>query len=102
MTSGGATLYSPHAFELPRRSSGGGRGRGRPHRRGCAMNVKRLKAIAKLGLLFGIPISLVLGLFSWGVHVGAQHRHAIASFERDWLGLDVEVPDPPAEAPPAE
>jgi hypothetical protein len=60
------------------------------------MNAKRFKAIAKLALLFGIPLSLVLGLFGSGVHCGVQNRHAILAFERDWLGLDVEVPDPPA------
>jgi hypothetical protein len=63
------------------------------------MNVKRLKAISKLGLLFGIPLSLVLGLFGSGVYCGAQNRHAILSFERDWLKLDVEVPDPPEPSP---
>ena len=64
------------------------------------MNGKRLKAIGKLGLLFGIPLSAVLGLFGSGVYYGATNRHAVLSFERDWLKLDVEVPDPPQAADP--
>lgn len=62
------------------------------------MNAKRLKAVGKLGVLFGIPLSLVMGLFCGGVYFGVEHRYAIAKFERDWLRLDVEVPDPPAES----
>ena len=58
------------------------------------MNAKRIKAIAKLVVLFGTPLAVVLGLFCWGVAFGATHRHTITTFERDWLGLDVEVPPP--------
>ncbi len=56
------------------------------------MNSTRLKALAKLGLLLGIPLTIVLGLFSYGVKVGVDNRVGILSFERDWLGIDVEVP----------
>ncbi len=72
------------------------------------MTGKRLKAIAKLLVLFGAPLAFVVGLFSWGVHCGVQHRHAILSFEHEWLGLDVDVPPAPpskttaTEAPPSE
>lgn len=56
------------------------------------MNRKRIIAIAKLVLLFGTPVALILGLFSCGVYCGVQNRTGIARFERDWLGFDVEVP----------
>ena len=56
------------------------------------MNSTRLKALAKLGLLLGVPLAVVLGLFSYGVKVGVEHRAGILSFERDWLGMNVEVP----------
>ncbi|MCX4244801.1 M12 family metallo-peptidase [Paraliomyxa miuraensis] len=57
------------------------------------MNRKRILAIAKLVLLFGTPLALIFGLFSCGVYCGVQNRAGITHFERDWLGLDVEVPD---------
>jgi hypothetical protein len=66
------------------------------------MTAKRIKAIGKLLFLFGTPLAIVVGLFSLGVYYGAEHRHTIASFERDWLGLDVEVPDPPEETAQGE
>lgn len=66
------------------------------------MNAKRLKAIAKLLVLFGAPLAFIAGLFSWGVHCGVQNRHAILSFEHDWLGIDVDVPPPPAPTPSSE
>lgn len=56
------------------------------------MNRARLLAIGKLLLLLGIPTGLVLTLFGAGVHCGVTHRAAITGFERDVLGLDVEVP----------
>jgi hypothetical protein len=60
------------------------------------MNGKRILAIGKLVLLFGTPVALVVGLFSCGVVYGVEHRRGITSFERDWLGLDVDVPAAPA------
>lgn len=69
------------------------------------MASSRLKIAARLLLLLGLPVAVVAGLFGTGVYVGATHRHAVTSFERDWLSLDVEVPpappEPPAEATPA-
>ncbi|MEX1367923.1 MAG: M12 family metallo-peptidase [Nannocystaceae bacterium] len=65
------------------------------------MNRKRILAVAKLVLLFGTPVAFVLGLFSGGVYCGVQNRARVASFERDWLGLDVEVPDTPKAEPEA-
>jgi hypothetical protein len=58
------------------------------------MNLKRAKAIGKLLILFGTPAAIILGLFSCGVYCGAQNRHGITSFEKEWLGLDVEVAPP--------
>jgi hypothetical protein len=55
------------------------------------MNWKRVKAVGKLVLLFGTPLLVVLGLFGYGVYVGDLYRHGITSFEKEWLGLDVEV-----------
>lgn len=55
------------------------------------MNRKRIFALGKLGLLFGVPVALVVGLFSCGVYCGSNNRAGITGFERDWLGMDVEV-----------
>lgn len=55
------------------------------------MNWKRIKAVGKLLLLFGTPFLVVLGLFGSGVYVGNLYRHGVTSFEKEWLGLDVEV-----------
>jgi hypothetical protein len=66
------------------------------------MNAKRIRAIAKLVLLFGTPVAVVLGLFSCGVYYGAKHRHAITSFEKEWFGLDVTVAPPWPGAEEAE
>ena len=66
------------------------------------MNRKRIIAIGKLVLLFGTPLAVVLGLFTCGVYYGVQHRTGITRFERDFLGLDVEVPGEPAPAPEVE
>ena len=65
------------------------------------MNWKRAKAIGKLLLLFGTPLLVVLGLFGSGVYVGNLYRHGITSFEKEWLGLDVEVA-PPHDAETSE
>ncbi|MBK8263408.1 MAG: hypothetical protein IPK80_18940 [Nannocystis sp.] len=54
----------------------------------------RFKALAKLLLILGLPIALLLALFGAGVLFGLQHRPAILTFERDWLGMEVEVPPP--------
>ncbi|MBV1857790.1 MAG: hypothetical protein KUG77_05205 [Nannocystaceae bacterium] len=55
------------------------------------MNWKRIKAVGKLLLLFGTPFLVVLGLFGSGVYVGNFYRHGVTSFEKEWLGLDVDV-----------
>ncbi len=55
------------------------------------MNLKRAKAIGRLLLLFGMPAAVILGIFGGGVVCGNEYRHGITSFERDWLGLDVEL-----------
>lgn len=62
------------------------------------MNLKRIKAITKLVLLFGTPLAVIFGLFGAGVHCGLTHRPSILAFERDWLGIAV-GPDAPGEAP---
>jgi hypothetical protein len=64
------------------------------------MNRARLVAIGKLLLLVGLPSTLVLGLFGAGVHCGVTHRASITRFERDVMGLDVEVPEPPKSETP--
>lgn len=66
------------------------------------MTSSRLKSLSKLALLLGVPVALLLGLFAGGVHCGHEHRAAILGFERDWLGMDVEVPNEPAQPKPAE
>ncbi|HEY8380393.1 MAG TPA: hypothetical protein VIK91_28110, partial [Nannocystis sp.] len=68
------------------------------------MSASRLKSLGKLAILIGLPVAVVVGLFGAGVHVGYENRAAILRFERDWLGLDVEVPGEPAsvEVKPAE
>ncbi|MBA3545479.1 MAG: hypothetical protein H0T76_03250 [Nannocystis sp.] len=69
------------------------------------MTSSRIKSLSKLALLLGVPVALLLGLFGAGVHCGFQHRAEILAFERDWLGMDVEVPatpeQPVAVTPPA-
>lgn len=55
------------------------------------MNWRRIKAIAKLLLLFGTPVAAILGLFSCGVYCGATNQERVATFERNWLGFDVRV-----------
>ncbi|HFE45613.1 MAG TPA: hypothetical protein ENJ18_08970 [Nannocystis exedens] len=58
------------------------------------MSRARIKAFAKLFLLLGLPVGLLLGLFAAGIYYGHTHRPAILSFEKDWLGMDVVVPPP--------
>jgi hypothetical protein len=53
----------------------------------------RLKSLGKLTLLLALPVGLLVGLFSCGVYVGHDHRATILAFERDWLGMDVDVPE---------
>jgi len=64
------------------------------------MNRARLLAVGKLLLLIGIPTGLIGTLFGAGVHCGVSNRAAITGFERDVLGLDVDVPSTPAAKPP--
>lgn len=66
------------------------------------MNFKRIKAIGKLLLLFGLPLGLVFGLFASGIYYGAKRQAEIATFEREWLGIDVEVKAPPAAEKPGK
>lgn len=63
------------------------------------MNRARLLAVGKLLLLVGIPIGLIGTLFGAGVHCGVSNRAAITGFERDVLGLDVDVPSAPTTKP---
>ena len=56
------------------------------------MSRARIKALAKLFLLLGLPVGLLAGLFGGGIYVGATHRATILGIEKDWLGMDVEVP----------
>lgn len=62
------------------------------------MNRARLKAIGKLLFFLGAPLGFLAALFGGGVYCGVTHRYAITSFERDNLGLDVEVPAAPEAA----
>ena len=48
--------------------------------------------MAKIGLLVGVPVSVVVGLFGTGVHLGFKYERTIKSIERDLFGLEVEVP----------
>lgn len=58
------------------------------------MASSRIKSLTKLALLLGAPVALLLALFGTGVHCGHTNRAAILGFERDWLGMDVTVPEP--------
>lgn len=67
------------------------------------MTSSRLKSLSKLALLLGVPVALLLGLFGGGVYCGHEHRAGILAFERDWLGMDVDVPGEPVKpAAPVE
>ena len=61
------------------------------------MASSRLKNLSKLALLLGTPAALLMALFAGGVHYGQTHRAAVLGFERDWLGMDVIVPEAPPE-----
>ena len=52
----------------------------------------RAVIVGKLLLLVILPLSLLAGLFGTGVHLGHKHRATLLTVERDWLGMDVEVP----------
>lgn len=64
------------------------------------MASSRIKSLTKLALLLGAPVALLLALFGTGVHCGHANRAAILGFERDWLGMDVTVPEPTPAATP--
>ena len=64
------------------------------------MTASRLKSLTKLALLLGLPVALLLGLFGGGVYCGHSNRAAILGFERDWLGMNVEVPGEPGKPAP--
>ncbi len=59
------------------------------------MALARVKNLAKLTLLIGTPIAILVGMFSCGVYCGHENRDAVLKFERDWLGFDVTVPGEP-------
>lgn len=63
------------------------------------MATSRLKILAKLSLLLGLPVLLLAGLFGTGVYLGHQNRYAVTKFERDWFGMEVDVPPKPPEEP---
>jgi hypothetical protein len=63
------------------------------------MALARLKNLAKLTLLIGAPVAVLVGLFSCGVYCGHENRVAVLKFERDWLGFDVTVPGEPKPEP---
>ncbi len=66
------------------------------------MTASRIKSLSKLALLLGVPVALLLGLFGAGVHCGFEHRAAILGFERDWLGMNVDVPAEPVKSEPVK
>jgi hypothetical protein len=66
------------------------------------MSASRIKSLGKLVFLIGLPVAFVVGLFGTGVYCGQANRAAILGFERDWLGMDVEVPGEPAKPKPDE
>lgn len=59
------------------------------------MTQSRTKALLKLSLLLGIPLLIMFLLFCSGVYLGVRYQVPILRFERDWLKLDVVVPDVP-------
>ncbi|MEZ4454502.1 MAG: hypothetical protein R3B09_33935 [Nannocystaceae bacterium] len=56
------------------------------------MSTTRVKALAKLFLLLGLPVTALAGLFGGGVYLGHSHRATILYVEKEWLGMDVVVP----------
>jgi hypothetical protein len=49
-------------------------------------------------LLLGLPVSVLGGVFGGGMHCGLQNAQRVLAFERDVLGLDVQVPPEPGAA----
>ncbi len=47
----------------------------------------------KLTSLLVTPLLVVVAIFAWGAYVGQVHRHDVLSFERDWLRMDIDVPE---------
>jgi hypothetical protein len=64
------------------------------------MASSKLKTVLKLGVLLGTPVACIAALMGAGVYMGATHRHAVTSFERDYLQLDVDVPPPESSSEP--
>lgn len=64
------------------------------------MALARVKNLAKLTLLIGTPVAILVGMFSCGVYCGHENRDAVLKFERDWLGFDVAVPGEPVPVKP--
>ena len=53
----------------------------------------RVVVVGKLLLLVGLPLTVITSLFGAGVHWGFESRADILRIEKDWLGMEVEVPD---------
>lgn len=53
------------------------------------MESSRLKTALKLFLLLGLPILVILGLFTFGVRVGVKHRDTVLGFEQRVFGFEV-------------
>ncbi len=51
----------------------------------------RLTLVLRLGLLLGLPVAVIAGLFCFGVWLGARNGPAVRGFEREVLGL--KIPD---------
>ena len=66
------------------------------------MAASRIKNLAKLTLLLGVPVAVLVGLFSCGVYCGHENRASVLAFERDWLGFDVTVPGEPVKPEPVK
>jgi hypothetical protein len=52
----------------------------------------RVVIVGKLFLLVGLPLAAITTVFGAGVHWGNSYRAEILRFEKDWLGMDVQVP----------
>lgn len=51
----------------------------------------RVKILAKLGLLIGGPLAILMTIFGTGVYCGVNSQHGVTSFEKNVLGMDVKV-----------
>jgi hypothetical protein len=51
----------------------------------------RVKILAKLGLLIGGPVAILMTIFGTGVYCGVNAQHGVTSFEKNVLGMDVKV-----------